>query len=601
MSAMDLMSPEKVALKYDGNKQKIAAAVQAGVLNPTVGVMAGMFIDRMRAAAAKEQAAPTTVEQDVLAPAGLGATPQAQQLAQTQERAMQILPPQEQGLASLPVDESMIPGGEGYAGGGIVAFADGDLVRGSDPFAEVRGNKPRSPFENVVAEQARKLGQDPVEAVRIFYLETGAIPNAERAVSPKGARGLMQVMPETAMKPGYGVPNIFDLAKQQGIEVKDRSKASAEKLLENPELNAQFGSMYRTAMEEKFGGPELAAAAYNAGPGAVGRAGGVPNIPETQKYVAGISPQRANFIARQEAAAEKMRQARREQLASGTLSPTGDPIIPGPSVMERAPEPAKDFGTAPSPFPSREDISGRQQLFADYLSGKTPIPAPTRGQEMIKERIAEDERIKAAQEAPKEDKVKPSEEVKAAKGESYSDKLDRLLSEREGRLASQREEDKNLALLAAGLGIMSGKSPYALQNIGAGAMKGIEQYGAARKLAREEEQDILGGRLGQYRYGEESRLRAEDKRFNQGMTLASLEEKRTRDNFQQILSDLTNPTARNALLAKIKADPSYIDKQAIMARNRILKKYGIEADEDTVSPAPAQQDYSKWGQLKVGK
>lgn len=131
----DLMSPERIAMQYDGNKQKIAAAVQAGILNPTVAVMAGMFIDRMRAGAAQEQMGKTTVEQDVLGapqmPAGLGATPQAQQLAQGQERAMQAVPPVQSGVAALPVDERMIPGGEGYAGGGIVAFAgdtNGSLV-----------------------------------------------------------------------------------------------------------------------------------------------------------------------------------------------------------------------------------------------------------------------------------------------------------------------------------------------------------------------------------------------------------------------------------------------------------------------------------------
>lgn len=134
---MSMMSPERVALEYDGNKQKIAAAAQSGLLNPTVAVMAGMFIDRMRAAATQEQAAPTTVEQDVLgapqAPAGLGATPQAQQLQQGQERAMQAIPPSQAGVAALPVDERMIPGGEGYAGGGIVAFANrGEVDLGGD-------------------------------------------------------------------------------------------------------------------------------------------------------------------------------------------------------------------------------------------------------------------------------------------------------------------------------------------------------------------------------------------------------------------------------------------------------------------------------------
>ena len=62
-------------------------------------------------------------------------------------------------------------------------------------------------------------------------------------------------------------------------------------------------------------------------------------------------------------------------------------------------------------------------------------------------------------------------------------------------------------MLAAGLGILGGSSPYALQNIGAGAMKGVEQYGAARKLTRAEEEDILAGRLGQYKIEQQEGLR----------------------------------------------------------------------------------------------
>lgn len=133
MKDMSMMSPQDIALEYNGNKQKIAAAAQSGLIDPTAAVMAGMFIDRMRAAAAQEQAAPTTVKQDVLAPAALGATPEAQQLAQGQARAMQAMPPAQSGLAALPVDESMVPE-ESYAGGGIVAFAgpEGSLVEGDE-------------------------------------------------------------------------------------------------------------------------------------------------------------------------------------------------------------------------------------------------------------------------------------------------------------------------------------------------------------------------------------------------------------------------------------------------------------------------------------
>lgn len=117
MNEMDMMSPEKVAAKYNGDKQKIGQAAQMGLLNPTVAVMAGMFIDRMRGAAAQEQAPQSTVAQDTMAapqaaPAGLGAISQA---------------PVESGLEALPTPN--LDNAE-YAGGGIVAFQGGDLVRG---------------------------------------------------------------------------------------------------------------------------------------------------------------------------------------------------------------------------------------------------------------------------------------------------------------------------------------------------------------------------------------------------------------------------------------------------------------------------------------
>ena len=62
-----LQAPEQIAKDYGGNKQKIAEAMQIGVLDPTAGTLAGMFIDRMRAAAQAEQAPQQTVAQQVFA------------------------------------------------------------------------------------------------------------------------------------------------------------------------------------------------------------------------------------------------------------------------------------------------------------------------------------------------------------------------------------------------------------------------------------------------------------------------------------------------------------------------------------------------------
>ncbi|HVT36344.1 MAG TPA: lytic transglycosylase domain-containing protein [Nevskiaceae bacterium] len=82
-----------------------------------------------------------------------------------------------------------------------------------------------------------------------------------RAVSRVGARGLMQLMPETAAE--MGVSDSFD-----------------------PEQNISGGVHYLSMMLERFHqNRELALAAYNAGPEAVEKHGGIPPFPETQSYV----------------------------------------------------------------------------------------------------------------------------------------------------------------------------------------------------------------------------------------------------------------------------------------------------------------------------
>lgn len=92
-----------------------------------------------------------------------------------------------------------------------------------------------------------------------------------QAVSPKGAVGLMQLMPATAQR--YGVKA-------------DKTKTVAQKLTD-PKTNISAGTRYLRALILLFPGQlELAVAAYNAGEGAVQRAGNhIPNYKETQNYV----------------------------------------------------------------------------------------------------------------------------------------------------------------------------------------------------------------------------------------------------------------------------------------------------------------------------
>lgn len=102
----------------------------------------------------------------------------------------------------------------------------------------------------------------------LIATESGFDPSA---VSPKGAVGLMQLMPDTARR--YGVAG--------------DTKNPVEKKLTDPRTNIRAGTRYLRYLLDLFPGRlELALAAYNAGEGAVQRAGNkIPNYKETQNYV----------------------------------------------------------------------------------------------------------------------------------------------------------------------------------------------------------------------------------------------------------------------------------------------------------------------------
>jgi murein DD-endopeptidase MepM/ murein hydrolase activator NlpD len=160
-----LQSPEQIAKDYGGNKQKIAQAMQMGIVDPTAGTLAGMFIDRMRSAQMMEQAPQSTIAQQVmggLPPApqmappppsgGLGATPQAGPPMAPQQETIDVPMPSDEmpemaagGLAGLSVPDTMFdePDDGGYATGGLVAFAGGGQA--DDPLAWMR-SKITSPY-----------------------------------------------------------------------------------------------------------------------------------------------------------------------------------------------------------------------------------------------------------------------------------------------------------------------------------------------------------------------------------------------------------------------------------------------------------------------
>jgi len=114
----------------------------------------------------------------------------------------------------------------------------------------------------------------------VIAAESGFDPEA---VSPKGAVGLMQLMPPTAQQ--YGV--VADRDGRKDRKGNPLPVRSVEEKLTDPQININAGARYLAYLIKLFKGElELAVAAYNAGEGAVQRAGNkIPNYKETQGYV----------------------------------------------------------------------------------------------------------------------------------------------------------------------------------------------------------------------------------------------------------------------------------------------------------------------------
>ena len=143
------------------------------------------------------------------------------------------------------------------------------LTGAASRLAALIDNSPAYRQHSTVLREASSLhGVDYALLRALVAAESGFDP---QAVSPKGAVGLMQLMPDTARR--YGV--------------RDDKKETVEKKLTDPRTNTQAGTRYLRYLLDLFPGQlELAIAAYNAGEGAVQRAGNrIPLYKETQNYV----------------------------------------------------------------------------------------------------------------------------------------------------------------------------------------------------------------------------------------------------------------------------------------------------------------------------
>lgn len=122
---------------------------------------------------------------------------------------------------------------------------------------------PRIKHAPAIIAAARANGVDPWLLSAVIQVESAS---RAQALSPKGARGLMQLMPDTAR--GVGI-------------------ADAQSLFD-PAVNVEAGARQLRALHVRFGSLRLVLAAYNAGDAAVRRYGGVPPFAETTAYVARV-------------------------------------------------------------------------------------------------------------------------------------------------------------------------------------------------------------------------------------------------------------------------------------------------------------------------
>ncbi len=229
------------------------------------------------------------------------------------------------------------------------------------------GEFDKAAIQRLVIQTSYRYGVEPALALALAKAESNFEPNA---VSSKGAMGVMQLMPETAK--ALGVSNPFD-----------------------PTQNIDGGIRYLKQLVERFGGNiTLAVAAYNAGPNAVRRYGGVPPYPETQNFVRRVLAYRETFL-RELPTALKGSEAAGQSLSNGQPLNHLLPQVPRFSHQVRIQQSLPSESVTASKLPKSQPTflpSETSKLGTESRQGETgdiamrikvsPIPSTDRSQAM---------------------------------------------------------------------------------------------------------------------------------------------------------------------------------------------------------------------------
>jgi len=327
--------------------------------------------------------------------------------------------------------------------------------------------------------------------------------------SSKGALGEMQVMPYTSRDPGFGIKPA-------------RSN--------DPDELRRVGDEYAAAMYNRYKDPKLAMIAYNMGPGATDKwlaSGADPSkLPkETQGYIRGVSLAEGGEVKRYQtggyrplsAEAAKFLQQQKDRAA-----PTSSAKIPS---LDRPARPSM-IGSDANVYPGMSDLNYYNELAAELEKDPTYEPYKEEMEKLLKRNptlltarqpatniigpLAAPKNKTTAPASTGSNKpisVPPANYVPDEAGSPYIDGIPPIISgaasatssaqqkaeddtfnfmqyvkDRQAKIDKAALQDQNLALLAAGLGIMGGTSPYAFTNIGQGGAQGVAQLGQLQRL-----------------------------------------------------------------------------------------------------------------------